>query len=404
MTWKDRLNDITFSITTGDGKVFTPLWKNGEKSKEFNISKYDFINVEGSFVDRKKGQSNLHPLLFWFQGDDHIEQCNTFEDSAANREPWTIEHPFYGTLKGQPVNLSRNDNNYGITEVNVSFWESITEDLPNSEISPKDEVRGMVETVNTISAQSFVDGSNPISSDIDFVKNSAIISGSKFEADADNYTDFQNTVSKGIKASDKIVTDTLESFYSLQKILVEPANFNDSVVRKIKSYINAYESIKEGLGTVFSKYYYESQGASIIAGINLTAINPNSTDYISTNDISNVNTLMLDLYSDYLETLDALQVDIYDVNNSWTPNIDIQTQLSLMVSFTSQQLFTLSFNARQEREYQLLEDSNLIILTHRFVGLDANDQNLEEFRQLNNIRNNELYKIKKDRIIKYYAD
>ena len=396
MTWKDRLNDITFSIT--------PLWKNGEKSKEFNISKYDFINVEGSFVDRKKGQSNLHPLLFWFQGEDHIEQCNAFEDSAANREPWTIEHPFYGTLKGQPVNLSRNDNNYGITEVSVSFWESITEDLPNSDISPKDEVIGMVESVNELSAQSFSDGVNPVASDIDFVKDSAIISGSKFEADADNYTDFQNTVSKGIKASDKIVTDTLESFYSLQKILVEPANFNDSIVRKIKSYINAYESIKEGLGAVFSKYYYESQGASIIAGINLTAINPNSTDYISTNDISNVNTLMLDLYSDYLETLDTLQVDIYDVNNSWTPNVDIQTQLSLMVSFTSQQLFTLSFNARQEREYQLLEDSNLIILTHRFVGLDANDQNLEEFRQLNNIRNNELYKIKKDRIIKYYAD
>ena len=404
MTWKDRLNDITFSITTGDGKVFTPLWKNGEKSKEFNISKYDFINVEGSFVDRKKGQSNLHPLLFWFQGEDHIEQCNAFEDSAANREPWTIEHPFYGTLKGQPVNLSRNDNNYGITEVSVSFWESITEDLPNSDISPKDEVIGMVESVNELSAQSFSDGVNPVASDIDFVKDSAIISGSKFEADADNYTDFQNTVSKGIKASDKIVTDTLESFYSLQKILVEPANFNDSIVRKIKSYINAYESIKEGLGAVFSKYYYESQCASIIAGINLTAINPNSTDYISTNDISNVNTLMLDLYSDYLETLDTLQVDIYDVNNSWTPNVDIQTQLSLMVSFTSQQLFTLSFNARQEREYQLLEDSNLIILTHRFVGLDANDQNLEEFRQLNNIRNNELYKIKKDRIIKYYAD
>ena len=27
----------------------------------------------------------------------------------------------------------------------------------------------------------------------------------------------------------------------------------------------------------------------------------------------------------------------------------------------------------------------------------------EEFRKLNNIRNNELFKIKKDRIIKYYA-
>lgn len=403
MTWKDRLNDIEFSITTGDGKVFKPLWKNGEKSKEFNIAKYDFINLEGSFVDRKKGQSNLHPLLFWFQGDDHIEQCNAFETSATNNKPWTVEHPFYGTLKGQPVNLSRNDNNYGITEVSVSFWESIIEDLPNSDISPKDEVRAMVDKVNVLSAQSFADGSKPIASDIDFVKNNTIISASKFEADAVNYTSFQNTVSKGIKASDKIVTSTLDSFYSLQKVLVEPANFNDSVIRKIKSYINAYESIKDGLGTVLSKYYYESQGATIIAGINLVAINPNSTDYVSRTDIEIVNTLMLDLYSDYLETLDTLQIEVYDINNAWSPDIDIQSQLSLMVSFTSQQLFTLSFNARQEREYQLLEDSNLIILTHRFVGLDPNDENLGEFRQLNNIRNNELYKIKKDRIIKYYA-
>ena len=31
MNWKDRLTDIEFTITTGDGKVFTPLWKNGEK-------------------------------------------------------------------------------------------------------------------------------------------------------------------------------------------------------------------------------------------------------------------------------------------------------------------------------------------------------------------------------------
>ena len=82
MSWQERLKDIIFTIKTGDGKTFHPLWINGEKSKEFNISKYDFINVEGSFIDRKKPQSNLYPLVFYFQGDDNIEQANTFEASV----------------------------------------------------------------------------------------------------------------------------------------------------------------------------------------------------------------------------------------------------------------------------------------------------------------------------------
>lgn len=403
MSWKDRLNDTTFSITTADGKNYEPLWKNGEKSKQYNISKYDFINVEGSFVDRKKGQSNSHPLLFWFQGDDHIDQCDAFENSASVSGLWTIEHPIYGTLKGQPVNLSRNDNNYGITEVSVSFWESIENDLPNSDISAKDEVRSMVESVNQLAAASFAEGSKPKTSDISKVRDNALITASKFEADSENYTDYQNTVNKASKASDKIVTNTLESFYSLQDVLYAPANFTGSVNRKIDSYINAYGQIKEGLNTLFDKYYFESQSATIISGISQSAINPETGDYVSRNDIDIVNSLLLNLYNDYLSTLDSLQVDNYDINNAFSPDSDVQLELSTLVSFVSQQLFLLSFNARQERSYQLLEDSNLIILTHRFVGLDANDENIEEFRQLNGIRNNELYKVKKDRIIKYYA-
>ena len=64
-------------------------------------------------------------------------------------------------------------------------------------------------------------------------------------------------------------------------------------------------------------------------------------------------------------------------------------------------LFLLSFDARQERNFELTEDSNLILLTHKFMGL-ANDENLETFREINGIKNKELFKVKKGRVIKYF--
>ena len=403
MTWKERLEDIQFSITTGDGKVYTPLWKNGEKLKNFNASKYDFIKIEGSYIDKRKPQSNNYPLTFWFQGDDHIDKCNAFDESSNDSNRWTVEHPLYGTIKGQALNLSRNDSNYGITEVTVDFWESISDDLPNSDVSASDEVDSMVSNVNTLSATSFANSAKPSTSNINTLRESTVLEASKFEPDSDNYTDYKNEVSKAVKATDSIVTDTLDSFYSLQVVLSDPANFVDSVKRKVESYINAYDQIKNGLDDVFSKYYFESQGASIMSGIAQSAISPTETDYVSNTDIQAINTLMLDTYNDYLETLDLQQVDIYDVDNSFSPNASIQTALAELIFFTSQQLFLLSFNARQERSYQLLKDSNLILLTHKFVGLDVDDENLEEFRQLNNIRNTELYKVKKGRVIRYYV-
>lgn len=65
MSWKDRLENTVFMITTGDGKVFRPLWKSGETSKEFNATTFDFINVEGSKIDRKKVKARKFPLTFW---------------------------------------------------------------------------------------------------------------------------------------------------------------------------------------------------------------------------------------------------------------------------------------------------------------------------------------------------
>ena len=66
MSWKDKIENGVFKITTGDGKVYKPLWKPGESSKEYNTTAHNFINLEGTLVDRKKPQSSKYPLTLWF--------------------------------------------------------------------------------------------------------------------------------------------------------------------------------------------------------------------------------------------------------------------------------------------------------------------------------------------------
>jgi len=403
MSWKERLENIKFSIKTGDGKMYFPLWKTAEKSKDFNVSKYDFINVEGSFVDRKKAQGSKFPLVFFFQGDDNIEQCNAFEVSANDSRIWTVEHPFYGTIKGQPTNLKRVDSNFNVTEITIDFWESIEDDYPLSNTSIKDSTISKVSELNKISLNQLVENSKPSTNNISGLKDSIILTSSKFTADSLSYNDYVNLVKTAIKDADKLVTEPGTALGSLQAVISSPAEFIGSVKSKIDSYKSSYEILKNSIGDLFEKYLFESQASSLIAGMCLSAVNPLEDDYVVRSDIESINETINLIYSDYLKTLDSNQVSIYDINNNWTPNALIQSNLISLVSFTSKNLFLLSFDARQERLYELTEDSNLIILTHRFLGLDADDKNIESFRKINGIKNDELYRVRKGRTIKYFV-
>ena len=105
----------------------------------------------------------------------------------------------------------------------------------------------------------------------------------------------------------------------------------------------------------------------------------------------------------YLEILDSAQVDIIDVENTYHADPVSQLELYELITETTGNLFALAFDAKQERTVIVDVDTNLVLLTHKFLGLDANDENMESFRELNNIKNDELFKVKKGRTIKYFV-
>lgn len=404
MSWKNKLENVKFTITTGDGKTYRPLWKNGEKSKDFNFAKFDFINQKGSLIDRKQAQSSSYPLVFWFTGDNNIDEAEEFERSAENTKQWTVTHPFYGTIKGHPVNIKRNDISFANTEITVDFWESLQEDYPKNSDSIKDIVRNKTEILNLTSAANYTSKAKPETSDILSIKSSIEISSARFQSDSVNFNEYRQITQKALKDIDNIVDKTSTAINSAQEVISFPARFDKAIIDKIQSIKSAYNEIKSLLlsGEKQSKHYFESQAATLLGTFAESAVNPQQDDYTLKSDVENVNNEILSLYFDYLQTLDNNQVGIQNIENEFAPDLDLQQQLIDLITFTSQSLFVLSFDAKKEKIKILKKDSNLILLTHELLSLDLEDENIKTFKRINNIKLNEIYNIKKGREIRYF--
>jgi hypothetical protein len=405
MNWKDRIDNIPFKIITGDGNEFLPLFKSSdsEKDKEFNTSSFEFISVYGTLVDRKKPKSGKFPLVFYFEGEDNITQANIFENSSDDPRPWIVIHPFYGRIVGQPLSIKRKDSFLNSTEVTVDFWESIPVDYPARNYSIKDNSRDLHDSVYLAASKSYVNNTKFSSADI--AKNQVniltIAGNAKKLQDNDTYSQFQNALNKGLKAIDNLLDGPLVAIESIQKFLDLPSRYEKAIAGRIASYEGTYERLKDSIDTLVDKKHFESIGASTIASMCDAMVNPLPTDYVLVSDIEKMYTKLNDIHEDYKKVLDEKKVSIYDVNKSYSPDATVQHELGKMVTFTLANLFKLTFSAKRERIVYTTKKTNAMLLVHRYVGLDANDENIELFLKRNNIILNELFTIQKDRKIVY---
>jgi hypothetical protein len=405
MSWQDKLQNIQFSIKTGDGKEWFPLFKTGEKSKEFNTSIYDFIDVPKSLVERKQPKSSKYPLTFWFDGENHIETAEEFERSANDNRYWTITHPYYGTIKGQPLSITRNDVNLNITEISIDFWESIVFDFPKSNLSIQDNTLVKNESILDSCAVSYSGRKVQSTEDIQKNKDATLLIAKSFEKlqGDDTFSEYQNAVSTALKANDKLLTDSFDAILKTQVLINLPSSYERTVKEKISAYKSVFSSLSTILNTVADKLFYESMGASSISCYCNASVNYQfGVDYVTASEVESVASDLIVIYDSYLQLLDSASTSNYVVEVGYQQNPIVQTQLNDLVMYTLANLYNLAFEAQQERIVYVEKDTNIVLLTHRYLGL-SNDENIEIFRQINDIKLKELFKIKKGRKIKYYV-
>lgn len=409
MSWLDKLNNVVFEIVTGDGEKYTPKWKNATKELEFNISEFNFVDVDGSLVVRKSAKGRVFPLEFYFDGADAVDIGNRFEISARNTNRWKLKHPFYGNIKCQPVKLKQDNTSYNVSKFTVEVIETLTEGYPQPIALPEDEVLDKSAAANELQAAAFEINGELDRNALEDVTNqqAAIFSG--IIEDPDELLEFKAHVDNALNTITNVESSALDIIRSIQAYIAYPARVSQTVQARYNTFKEAINNlvatisgVASNLRSLSSKNEFEAVGAALITAAQVAVTTGIEDDYKTKEDVlAQVGNLQADFES-YLSILDENQTDRADAPESYSPNYDSLNALNELYGLSTSNLFTIAFGAQQTRIYINEKDSNVVLLTHKFMGLDQDDENIQKFIDINNIQLNELLIIKKGRELIYY--
>ena len=408
--WIEQLENVELVIQTGDGKKWSPLWKEAKRSKVYNTSAYDFIRVSGTFVYRGLPQGSQYDITLIFQGETHLQTADQFNKSADDPRFWTITHPFWGEIKVQPMTIEEDKSSLNSTIFKVRIWETISTKYPLQRQLANDRVAEMQGLTNEMVALSFASQIPKLDPSIrttlaNTVKGVDIVASKAIKSSSD-FAIFKSNVAK----AQRLIDDVLQAPIDVMRAIISVINYPVLVVGSIKDRLNVAKELAIRLESILLKkptkttlIIYECAGSSLVSAQANAAMTPNYSDYKIRTDVVFAMDAVRIGYENYLEILDNNQASRSDDFDGFTPDDDTSRHLNDAISESLANIYEYSFGAKQERAIFLEEDSNPILLTHRFYGLDGEDENLTFFINSNSLSLPELFQIKKGRRILYYV-
>lgn len=408
MSWIERIKQDMI-ITTGDGKTYAPLYLISEKSVEYNVAEFVFPHIEGSLVKRGQPKGRRYPIEIIFQGENHIEQSNSFEQSAKDTRPWTISHPMYDSITVHPERLKFNTKGLNTTIITGDLIETILDVAPVSTVDPIDQTEFIALEAKSQGATSFESNVTPTASDTAnmtatstevYSLGAALVkSGEQSNIYFNKYNETLNNVSLA-------ASDAFSAAQSIIDLFSFPSTFTDSLKRRFSIFQSQFNSIRsqlENLVTPNEKSIYQMQGAAIIIGMIESTINPLDTDYQSMTDVLYFVDQLISVNNTYITDLDALQTDNASSLDSYVPDYDAMLSLTGLVNYNISQLMNIALDAKQERRVVLDAESDIILLGHRFYGPSSDDSTTNNFAESNNVGLNELLGIPAGKEVVYYV-
>ena len=407
MSWIDNIK-TTLTIITGDGEQYTPNWKNAKVVVPYNVSEFNFPNVEGTYVDKREQLGSKFALELYFQGDNHLEDMKNFVFSAKDKRPWTIIHPFYDVLNVQPSALNVDNSDLNISKITITATQTIERVNPRTLIIPVDKIDEDVETTNSVLTVSLEDPDKTLltSQVLDF----SVKSLPKIENDLEA----QEFINKTNIANDKIANiaaDKDSALIAIQDLLLAPSLFTQSVDSRLNMISTNFDTLVNQItGTAEDiknlpndlKTSFEMFGASLITSLCSLVSLPTDSDYDTRVEVNTTIEKVLTIHNTYVVKLDELEIGTGGNPQDYQPTAESIILLNNLVNYTVANLFDIAKDSKQERSEIIGEDSDFITLSHRFYGMDFTDTTIDELISNNSLGLNGLINIKKGTKIIYY--
>lgn len=416
MSFIDRVqSQRTIDIITGDGRRYSFDWKNAERSKKYNYAAFNFINVPGTRVVRGRPEGAQYTLELYFTGADYLDNARNFEISADDQRPWTVIHPFYDRLIVQPLSINRDDKLYNRTIFIVKVWETIGNQYPVQRLVPDDNVGQLRMDTTEQAATNFAAVTPTFDSATQAAANNALdvidnVVSEELPQEGNTFANFKQMVGEMRAQLTDPLAESMSNLRLMANIISFPIEQVQAVNDRIQLYSDMQQQVIDSLVNVTqtsipqrNKRLFEFMGSAIATALFNSAITPGAGDYQIRTEVASAAETLNDQYALLIETLERIQTDRPDDNEAFTADDTTARIVQEAFGVAQANLFDQAFEARQERVILLEYDDNAIRLTHRFYGLDANDENLEFFINTNGLSLDELLQIKKGREIRYYV-
>ena len=407
MSWLENL-EAKLSITTGDGLQWPPLYVKSKRVREFNTAEFNYVNVAGTDVQRRLPKAHRYTLEIMFVGDACITDALAFDNSAADQRSWTIQHPIYGRLVVQPLDLAIDNSVWNVSRITV------TAVVTNSSkgVTVIANAPQAIQAAAFLATQSYADlystevpiPPTSVLQQMTAQVNNAYNSIQGQITNAADHTAFLNAYNDANTLINNTVFDVNALVGSVQSLASFPASFLASSSERVRLLgVQLAGMFTNALLTATSlvKGVYEFNAGTGILSMCTASIT--NYEYGTRGDVVGVIATLTDAYNAYLANLDALQS-----NNGSEPGAYIADPSPLgavtdLVNYTIATLYSIAEQAKQVRAVSLEEDMPLVVAVFKYYGLTADDATIDSFIAINSIGVNELILLKKGRRIIYYV-
>ena len=392
MSWTNRINQ-TIKLTTADGNSYEPLYLLSPRRVDFNVSQFEFPNIDGTLVNRQNIKGYKYDITIIFQEELHRERYLQFEKSVKDKRPIEVLHPMYGLFNAHIVSMVDDPTALSSTRVSLSMIQTISEEYPKTVTDANNQVNIDFDNINETISESF--DSNTELSTLDTV-NMQSKTDSAYELGT-------SSVKSGNQSNEYILlyNAAKNSTSELVSFLVYPSLFIERVTYRLQLLKSQYDKLSLLVNTVNDKLIYELYGNAYVSAMVNTSVNPIEDDYNNTSDVLDVINTISNVYNDFITNLDNMQTPNGSDLDSYIPNFETISNLTSMVNYALANLFDIALTANQKRTAILESDTNLILLAHRFYG--ASEDSFNRLISENKIGMNEIIEIKKGREVVYYV-
>jgi hypothetical protein len=124
-SWIDRVRG-EIGFTSPSGKQYTAKWVEDSRSKQKRLQMTDYLEKKHTKVRDLEIASTMHPIVFFFDGNDCDKTSEEFWKSCDEVGEWEVLHPVNGFKSYQLISVSQKNsyvNSGGVVEFSTEWIE-----------------------------------------------------------------------------------------------------------------------------------------------------------------------------------------------------------------------------------------------------------------------------------------